>query len=242
MIESCWNQGKTETPEPCPPKTVDLSGLVGLSKATLSPVADHFDQEVSMYFSNSREIQELKRKWLMQMDDLVNFLKEIEDNPRSLMLMPTMCKQKADEEYGREVKRLELIKKTDLKVRRGEKKQLPVLVLNLITEKKGAPVIARNLGLDPAMRFQIAEEVSLIRVRIYTMKVSINAAGEQTRKRQVGIDVERVYRPEVGYLLLVHYCFPNSRNVKVSETSTEESPLFNEAIECIERIFEQRYD
>lgn len=253
MIESYWGQGKTETPEPCPPKAVDLSGLVKLSKANLSPAAEQFDRKVSMFFGQAREgrtnnpeeiqiEQRLRREWTREIDDLANFLAAIENNPRSLILMPQMCKEKVYEEYGRKVKRLELIKNTDLKVTTGEKKQLSVLVLNLITEKKGAPVVTRNLGLDPAESLQRTEEVGLIRVRIYTMKVSINAAGEQTRKRQIGIDVERVYRPEVGYLLMVHYCFPNSRNIKVSEASIEENPLFNEAIECIQRIFEQRHD
>lgn len=256
MIESYWGQGKTETPEPCPPKAVDLSGLVELSKANLSPAAEHFDRKVSMFFGQAREgrannpeeiqvEQRLRRGWKREMDDLASFLATIENNPRSLILMPQMCKEKVDEEYGRKVKRLELIKNTDLKVTTGEKKQLSILVLNLITEKKGAPVISRNIGLDPAQSFQRKEEAGLIRIRIYTMKVSINAAGEQTRKRQLGIDVERVYRPELGYLLLVHYCFPNSRNVKVSETSIGENPLFNEvvneAMRCFKRIFEQRY-
>jgi len=246
MNERYWGQAGVEILGPYPPKVVDLSGLVRLSETTLSLFADQFDHKVSMYPSQTRAEQELRTKWKMEMDDLANFLAAIENNPRGLMLIPEMCKQKVDEKYGRSIKRLELIKNTDLKVRMGERKQLSVLVLNLITEEKGTPVIARNLGLDPAESLQRTEEVGLIRVRIYTMKVRINAAGEQTRKNQIGIDVERVYRPELGYLLMVHYCFPNLRNVKASETLTEKNPLFNEAVnetvKCIKRISEQRND
>lgn len=239
--------------ESCPVRAVDLSGLAGLSKANLFPAAEQFDRKVSMFFGQAREgrvdspeqirvEQRLRKAWKREMDDLTNFLATIENNSRSLALIPKMCKQKVDEEYGRSIKRLEFTKNTDLKARRGEGKQLAVLVLSLITEEKGAPVITRNLGLDPADSLQRTEEVGLIRIRIYTIKVKISANGEQTRKRQIGIDVERVYRPELGYLFMVHYCFSNSRNIKVSETVTEENPHFNEAIKCIERIYKQRYD
>lgn len=251
MTERDWRRGA----EFCQPKVVDLLGLAELSKVILSPSADHFDQQMKMFSGSKRgtrpnnpEIirgeRSLREALANEMSDLVKFLAEIENNPRALMLI--RHEEQIIKEHGKEIKKLVLSRNKDLKVKRGERKQLSILVLELITEKGGGPVQTERLSSDPAERLERAEEINLIRIRAYTRKVWISANDEITETPQVGIDVERVYSSELGYLLMVHYCFPNSRNVKASETSTEENPLFNEAIneavKCIKRISKQRND
>lgn len=255
MNEYCWGQGRDEILDSRPVKVVDLSGLVGLSRATLAPVADRFDQQVSMFTGQTREgrlnnperirlEQRLRMTWKKEMDDLASFLAKIESNPRALMLMPKMCKLVNDGERGRKIKILDFISGDEnLNRKRGTGKQFSVLVLELIIEEGNSPEEANRLGSDPAERLQRAEEISLIRIRAYTRKVNISAGGEVTKKSQIGIDVERVFRSDVGHLLMVHYCFPEHRNIKIHEATAAETPLFfNEAVECIEGIFEQRND